>query len=453
MISILLTAGTDTKKLASYIEQQKAIEVQHQYESLGQSHMDIVNNLIDVDKLVYVLKEGMTFRDDLGALKRNLESNTFFTVREILFICCDSYDNSEPLKFFNGVMQATGFERFKIISVQDLSFAEIYQVIIGTKDSNKFVPNKKVTIYRREKNSLGNTAYVEDDEVLSEKDFFTVITPDSTEDIENNIRLKSIIAQGDNGNIIEDNREDVGTKLDNVVLPSITLPKEKNRNIVLITGGPKTGVSVMNHLISNSALDGGVIPLMVDATNTGSSKYLAKKFYNFINDIDFKTLVTTSQATLSSGCNILSIDNTTDIGILDRINYLINNEHKLIYDVLLIECNLNLLKPISNLVMDKLHSILYCCDMNEVAVKDMSKQILNIPSVKTTVLLSNNIQKYEATVGTDVNEVFQDGSITGSEIKEIFKKAGIKCKIIKIPRVTSIENDFYVYESIIGIRR
>ena len=134
MLTIMLTAGSDTNNLAAYIEQQQAIEVSRKFDSLTQSNELIKQDMIDVDKLVYVLKEGMQYRTDMGFLKRNLLENDFFSIKEILFICSEQYDNEDALKFFHEVMRVTGFEKFKIVEVKDLSFAEIYSSIIGLLD-------------------------------------------------------------------------------------------------------------------------------------------------------------------------------------------------------------------------------------------------------------------------------------------------------------------------------
>lgn len=450
MLNILLTAGNDTKKLASYIEQQRAIRVSEQIESLGDSHQSLANTLVDVDKLIYVLKEGMSYRKDMGVLKRNLQENNFFTVREILFICCEGYDNSDPLKYFNEVMAVTNFEKYKVVTVQDLSFAEIYDVIIGTKDSNKFTPNKRETIYRREKNSLGNTAYVEDSEVLSEKDFFTMITPESTSAIDNNIKLKGIIAQSESGNLIEDAYEDRGIEIENISLPIIDLPKGLSKNIILISGGRKTGVTTLCHLLSNSALDGEIKSIVIDATNTGDNELLADKYYSYSNVIKFKSFVLSPEVSASLCYNLMSIDNTTKLGILDRLTYIINNMRKLKTDILFIECRLEMLESISNIISDRLQSIIYCCDMSESGVKEIASKYINIEGVENTILLSNNIEKYSEDYSSDVHSVFQSNSITGADIKELFNELGIVCSLRKLPRVTALENDFKLYEAISG---
>lgn len=453
MLTIMLTAGSDTNNLASYIEQQQAIEVSRKFDSLTQSNEIIKQDMIDVDKLVYVLKEGMQYRTDMGFLKRNLLENDFFSVKEILFICSEQYDNEDALKFFNEVMRVTGFEKFKIIEVKDLSFAEIYSSIIGIKDANTFIANKKKNIYRKERNNISEHAYVEDDEVLNADEMFSLMEPQSIEEITRNLSLKGIIKQGDNGALIEDNHEEAPLQMDNVYLPRIGIVPDRDRDIVVITGERKSGVSILSHLLINSGLDGEILSVLLDATGTKDSAYIANTSYDYVNNIEFKDVMTQSTVNLIMGCNIINLTGATRISIFDRLRFILNNSHKLIAKVLFVECRLEDLPEIATIIGDRLHSILYCTNTDIRDLTHLADNIVTLPNVNNIVMLANNIIKTIDTATNKSQLLFENSVIPGTTIKEIFNRKKIACKIIRLPRVNTIINNYDFYQAVLNIRR
>lgn len=452
MLSILLTAGSDTNNLASFIERQNAIKIDRKFDSLSQSDNVLKKDMINVDKLVYVLKEGMEYRADMGCLQRNLKSNDFFTVREILFVCCDAYDNSDALRFFNEVMKSTNFDRYRVLEVKELSFAEIYSSIIGIKDSNRFVPNKKKNIYRKEKNSISEHAYVEDDEVLDPDEMFNLMEPQSVEEITNNLTLKGIIAQGDNGIFLEDNHEEIETKLDNVIIPRIDIMPPKHKDVVIITGERKSGVSTLSHLLINSSLDGDIHSLLLDATDTNDSEFIASSLYDFVNVINFKDIIKYSTLNIVLGCNIINLKGKELISKFDRLRFIMNNSHKFTVQVLFIECRLDDVRDIINIVGDRLHSVVYCSNCEVRDLEHLADNIVPLIDVKTLVMLANNINKNQGEY-TSNNGMFYSTALPSTEIRSIFDRKNIDCKILRVPRVKTIENNYSLYETVINLRR
>lgn len=451
MLSILLTAGSDTNNLASFIERQNAIKIDRKFDSLAQSDNILKKDMINVDKLVYVLKEGMEYRADMGCLQRNLKTNDFFTVREILFVCCDAYDNSDALRFFNEVMQSTNFERYKVLEVKELSFAEIYSSIIGIKDANRFVPNKKKNIYRKERNNISEHAYVEDDEVLDPEEMFNLMEPQSIEEITNNLTLKGIIKQGDNGLYIEDNHEDVGVQLNNVVLPRIEIMPPKHKDVVVITGERKSGVSTLSHLLINSSLDGEINSVLLDATDTNDSEFIASSLYDYVNIINFKDVIKYSTLNTILGCNIISLKGKESISKFDRLRFVLNNSHKFTTQVMFVECRLEAVRDIINIAGDRLHTVVYCSNCEVRDLEHLADSIVPLINVQTLVMLANNINKSQDE-NSNNHTMFHNTNLAGTDIRSIFDKRHIDCKILRVPRVKTIENNYSLYETVINLR-
>ena len=163
--------------------------------------------------------------------------------------------------------------------------------------------------------------------------------------------------------------------------------------------------------------------------------------------------MTQSNVNLIMGCNIINLTGATRISIFDRLRFILNNSHKLIAKVLFVECRLEDLPEIATIIGDRLHSILYCTNTDIRDLTHLADNIVTLPNVNNIVMLANNIIKTIDTATNKSQLLFENSVIPGTTIKEIFNRKKIACKIIRLPRVNTIINNYDFYQAVLNIRR
>ena len=164
MKSIMIIAGDKTEKLADFFTERGAFSVDYAYNSLSTNVVQIRDAIINVDKLLYVYQDGINIKADMQVLKESLSNGAFFTVKEMVFVTSDDEEAVVAKKYFNAVIESTGFSNYEIKTIAGrLTFAGIYDTVLGISvDAN--VKNTFKTVYRVERGDKAKKAFVPADD-------------------------------------------------------------------------------------------------------------------------------------------------------------------------------------------------------------------------------------------------------------------------------------------------
>lgn len=287
MISIMLVAGEKTEKLAKFLQQKGTFDIECSYNSLSEEINTIKDNIINVDKLVYLLdNQVLNIRTEMQLLKDLLTVEGFFTTREIIFIVTNNVDVDKALRYFKTVMLESDFNNYSINRTNDkVSFADIFDYIIGTTNSDNF-RNTFKEVYRVERNSESAVAYTPAD------DSNLVIEPFNYERVnlyetakENSRRAESGILHHDA--FLEDSNV---IKADNINLGDLqVIDSIRKIETLIITGERKTGISTWATALAASAVSAGHSVTLIDFTDNYDIEELLKSnglTYQYVRMID-----------------------------------------------------------------------------------------------------------------------------------------------------------------------
>ena len=92
MIRLLVISTQQHKELSKFLVARGAFEIAGCYSSLSTNAVDIQNNILKVDKTLYLYQDdkdgtsGINIRSDMQMLQGMLQNNSFFVPGEIVFM-------------------------------------------------------------------------------------------------------------------------------------------------------------------------------------------------------------------------------------------------------------------------------------------------------------------------------------------------------------------------------
>ena len=166
MISLMIVAGSSSQSLATFLEQRGTFQADFVYNDLHSNAEELCNQIIKVDKLVYVYriddKTGnaeTNIKNDMQTLRMLLQSGGFFNPAEILFLCGGGKQYTQAKRYFTTIMEECGVSNSAVRTIDKAaSFSSVYDNLIGvtlTKDFN----NTYRPLYRKERGSESVVGY------------------------------------------------------------------------------------------------------------------------------------------------------------------------------------------------------------------------------------------------------------------------------------------------------
>jgi hypothetical protein len=195
-------------------------------------------------------------------LEELLVGEDFFTVSEIIFLVTDNADVDKAIMYFQTVMNESQFSNYVIHNTKaKVSFAEVFEYIIGISGNSSF-KNSYNNVYRVERNSESNVAYVGTD------NFDLSIEPFSYSKVNKYEENKELSKRTESGVYHHDNNSGVNVEtFDNVKLGDLDFTnKIAETRVIVVTGAQKTGVSIWSAALAISALAFGNSVMLVDYT-------------------------------------------------------------------------------------------------------------------------------------------------------------------------------------------
>lgn len=270
MISVLLVAGGKSKKLAEFLEERGTFVVPFYYNDLNSHVTEIQNQIIKVDKLLYLYQidtetgeASSNIKADMQTLRMLLSSNGFFSVGEILFIVKSGEEYQQAIKYFNVVMQECHIKNYSIKPISSLmSFAAIYDAVMGVSSIKDF-QNSYRKLYRVSRGDEASLAYAPvDDKDLTIEPF----RYDAVKDYEQQKLLAKKVESGIEVYETADSKVEQYYNPDFGHLRNIDVRRSK---CVLISGNSKSGKTIWAGALAKSAVDQGKQVLVLDFTKCG----------------------------------------------------------------------------------------------------------------------------------------------------------------------------------------
>lgn len=348
MIKLLIVAGSDTTKLAKYLEEKGSFSVEFQFESLAEQMDEVKNSIIRVDKMLYIYKEENSLRDDMQVLTELLEKDSFFSVGEIIFVQKKNEESKNALKYFTTAMDICKYTNYSAKEASGvLSFAEIYNMLLGVT-KNADVKNKYTDIYRVEKGSAASVAF-------KSKSAELLVEPFNDDNLDKYISSKENAVKIDSGITYKDNADSETTKFDEPQFGQIDIPSMYDRHdLFVITGKANTGKTMWGAALAKSATVKGRKTLILDLTNNADIKDLLDAEHTFINYVSKSMIDLIHYKEDESLLSVFSLDENEMNVKLEFLQVMLKNFSKMNNDVTILICEPEDLDSIYQLVESKL---------------------------------------------------------------------------------------------------
>ena len=432
MKSIMIIAGDKTEKLADFFTERGAFSVDYAYNSLSTNVVQIRDAIINVDKLLYVYQDGINIKADMQVLKESLSNGAFFTVKEMIFVTSDDEESVVAKKYFNAVIESTGFSNYEIKTIAGrLTFAGIYDTVLGISvDAN--VKNTFKTVYRVERGDKAKKAFVPAD------DSNLLIEPsDDSNQLELEKRKTNII-NTESG--IPRKDQNSGTNIEtyfNPVLNPMSLDNSIfNKNTIIVSGDRKSGVSVWSAALAVSASKLDKPVMLFDFTDNSDISELLSD--NFIEFKSYRMQELLHSFSLYNRINVCAAFNADERSVrMELLRYLFENVALTKYQVIIAIDN-SVLKHAIDLLQSKINRVLYCIVPLKADLL-LAQPILNqlTENCELVIVLNKNISLMS-----------KSSYVSEDQIKELFPN---NKAIIRSINFEDFELDEDVFLSVMGV--
>lgn len=395
MLKVLLVAGDQTESLAKYFNERGTLQVVRKYNNIVSNVNDIEGKIIDVDKLVYVYNPAsdMNIKRDMGALKKILkevnEGISFFNVREIIFCMQEDSTSNNVLRFFNAAMREVDFDNIDVFTPkEELTYIDIYNKLLGTTVGNK-VNHTYMNIVRKPKGSQIKNVY--DPKV---KDIN--LEPFTYEHLENHEKAKvtaNKIGMEVNYCDLNNTRE----KFDRPYLGSFDVDDIFNkRNIYIVTGLPRTGITTNTCMLSASAVSANKSVTIINLTTTSDTQDYLRFMKVNCTKFSMSKFILQDKLEHKNLLNLVHIPHIISDVRKEGLGYILSHSSKIDSDIIIIECDTSMLDYIISLCNYRIVRIFYSCETLEKDVNNILSYINTLAENNDiTLLLSNLLRNME----------------------------------------------------------
>ena len=286
MINLLVVAGSTSDRLSDFLVNRGTFDVQFCYSSLYENVSEIQNQIIKTDKMLYLYQVDestgssvINIKSDMQVLRSLIKAGGFFDPGEIVFVTGKSELAERAVQFFKTVMQECGKEDYSIEILEGrLTFSSIYETLMGISVTKDF-KNTYRNVYRVERNSDADKAYVGSD------DRELLIEPFRYDSLGNYEMRRESIIRTDSGYVNTD-RSSERKQFDSPDFGQMKftdmLGKQK---VVLVSGGEKSGKTMWSAVLGKSAVEAGKTVCILDFTRCGGIDQVYSGINMAVNDV------------------------------------------------------------------------------------------------------------------------------------------------------------------------
>lgn len=411
MISLMLVAGDQSKKLAEHLTNNGAFKAEYVLQNLADNQEQLKSSIIKVDKLLYVFRpDQMNIRTEMAILKDLFLSESYFEVNSVVFIQSESEEARTASNYFNTTMQECNTKArygnvldYELYTIKgDLTFNVIKNTVLSITQIN----NKKNTVanfVRYEKNNKASTAY-DPTNTRNHKvepfDYSSVVQYEREQ--KNSISLET-------GTIKHTSGDSMDKTLSNPSVASIQLAVQKQIKSYIITGAGKSGKSTIAAALAKSTVMSGESILILDMTHSNSIKTKLESA-EILHRVYTPAQLITNQFDAFDGMTVCSLEDREIIKDFISVFYTSIIE-KIIVDNVLIIVDISDFSDIACLVGIDLTDSFVCMHplitdtllTSKINECEFCKRIGNLP----TLILNKNLSLHAGEKWLDPKEVKQ----------------------------------------------
>lgn len=376
-----------------------SLEVEGSYSSLELNMESLLNNTIRCDKMVIVFKDdsGFNIKREVTCLGKLIEENYFFRINEILVFSENTEYCLEGITIFKSIMDTVGFTNYSTKVYEDgLSTAQVYRDVMGIVPDD-YTTTSYTKVYRREVGSESRVGY------SPRKSKGSIVK--SSEDRYSKYEIyKENMSKTETGRVIVEN--------DVKEIPNINIELEEYksnidliRNINIFTGNGKSGTSI---LCSKSFIHSQNNCLLLDfSRGLGSLRVVRYLDDNpivssgNINFIDNKDLLFSEH--LTDELKILNYNNKR--GIVDFMKYIISIPNRIKYDKIFIDCDLEDLEPLINLIDQRICKLIFTTDSSSEEFSILERYIRKFDKYNCYLFINQFLDLSEGFTDLDIASI------------------------------------------------
>jgi len=393
MIKLFLVSNKDLSNIASFLNSKGAFDVPYKYENMTEALKQTENQIIKVDKLLYVCPDDIQLvRSDMQSLHSILSNNAFFQVSEVVFVYSEGVDPM-MLQYFNTIMsKQSGINSYTKNVGKELTFDSIYNVLLN-RSSEQNVDNVIMHVYKVERGVTATTAY----DYLEDPD--KVILPYDLGHLEEHRNHLEGLQPFYN----EENIEAAAVTRAYTNMDAPALSDHSKATCICVTGAGMSGKSVWSSVLTLSMYAANKSVLLADMTKNADVYSIISTVSASYNVIDVKDLGKEPDED-PTGISILSIG--ADDALL-LVNKVLTASKK--YDYLLILCETDFYEETQKyLCYDK---TLYLTHLYLTEVEKCASLYSNT----TIVALADDAAQFNAVPVSTLKEKLGSAKIIGSK--------------------------------------
>lgn len=442
MINLIVIAGMQTDELSEHLEVNCAFKVVFKANSLIGAKDLIQNSILKADKLLYVYqKEQMNIRSDMAFLRELFLSDSFFEVKEVLFIQKEDEDSVQAEKYFINVMEEVSRVKaenrkygniieYSYKTVQNiLTFQGISEILLGVTQS-AVVQNTISKFYRYEKGNSAKEVYV------SDKKQGAFIEPFNFDSLINHNRERQNMDTIQSVDI-QSKAEDTWKQFNDIQLDNVDVTDTKlYKNITVITGGEKTGKTTLAAALVASLSGDNSKTLLLDFTENQDCEEMIQAIGEKIQSRTVKELMLSSEI-CEAPIEFVNFESNDLYAIRLDVLALLLKKQLNSYENIILVTELGDLEEILYAIRENLNRLLFCMvPLKKDIFKYRDKLIMMSEEIKTLIILSERIS-------LNMYSTY----VTPEEVKNILGK---KMKIVKPLELNDFSKVNGLHQAILG---
>lgn len=376
-----------------------SLEVEGSYSSLELNMEVLLNNTVRCDKMIVIFKDesGFNIKREMTCLGKLIEQNYFFRINEILVFSENTEYCLEGITIFKSIMDTVGFTNYSTKVYEDgLSTAQVYRDVMGIVPDD-YTTTSYTKVYRREIGSESRVGY-------SPRKSKGSIVKSSEDRYSKYETYKENMSKTETGRVIVEN--------DAKEIPNINIELEEYkskidliRNINIFTGNNKSGTSI---LCSKAFVQAKRNCLLLDFSRGLGSlrivRYLDDNpliMCDDINFIDTKDLL--FKEYLTDELKIINYNNKRNI--VDFMKYIVSIPNKIKYDKIFIDCDLEDLDTLINLIDQRLYKLIFTTESSNEEFSILEKYVRRFDKYNCYLFMNQFLELSEGYTDLDVANV------------------------------------------------
>lgn len=433
MTNLMLVAGEKSEKLATFLKERGTFTVSSAFSNL-KDNMDVIQNqIITVDKFVYVYvdNEGVSVREEMHSLKKLLTGSYFFNPHEIVLVVPSSGDSVDALsKYFKATMQESNFTNYTVKTITGvMNFAAIYDNLLGVSKNDDF-DNTYRSLYRVERGSDVKRVYEPTD------DFNRHYEPFDFQRITTYDKQKSVIRKVDSGTVVTD-RESYVPKFEEPQFGKLDVQnKIAHPTVLVVSGRAASGKSVWSAVLAASAQAAEKKIGVLDFTDSPDVYELLKSSEIKCTECTPENLVK-GEYDEELGVVVVRAHNTRQFSVLREFaQYVVTNSYRR-FDTLLFVVEPADLDKIAEVMKDYTDKLLITSGVLQKELGVVIRTALDFnKSFEVVVVLNDNVCKMK-----------DQNTFTALQLREVLPD---KVRVVRPIRFDKIPYDSGIYNAIVS---